>query len=68
MKVLLLTGMRSSEAAGLEWRDFDNDRSLKIERESIYVRGVGVSESTPKSQSSRRVIIIPEELANDLKA
>lgn len=68
MKVLLLTGMRSSECAGLERRDVDfENKSIKIERESIYVRGVGIRESTPKSKSSRRVICIPEELTNDLK-
>ncbi len=68
MKVLLLTGMRSSECAGLEWRDLDcEQKSLKVERESIYVRGVGVCESTPKSKSARRIVFIPEELVNDLK-
>lgn len=69
MKILLLTGMRSAECSGLEWRDIDFEKcSIKVEREAVYVRGIGIQESTPKSQSSRRVIAIPKELADDLIA
>ena len=68
MKVLLLTGMRSAECSGLEWRDINFEEcTIKVEREAVYVRGIGIQESTPKSQSSRRIIAIPKELADDLR-
>lgn len=69
MELLILTGMRSGECTGLEWRDISFENcSIKIERESIYIRGEGIHESTPKSKSSRRVIFIPDFLCEDLKA
>ena len=68
MKIFILTGMRYSECSGLEWGDVDfDDCTIRIVRESIYVRGKGVVESTPKSKSSRRIICIPMSLAEDLK-
>lgn len=69
MKVLILTGMRSSECAGLEWRDVNfEDSSIRIERETIRLDGKGFVETPPKSASSRRVIAIPEELCEALRA
>lgn len=68
MKVLILTGMRSSECAGLEWRDINfKDSSIKIERETIRIDKKGFIETAPKSMSSQRIIAIPESLCNDLK-
>lgn len=68
VKVLLFTGMRSSECAGLEWRDINfKDCSIRIERETIRLDNVGFVETPPKSASSRRVIAIPEELCEDLR-
>lgn len=68
MKLLLLTGIRSSECCGLEWRDVDFDNCcIKIERETMYIRGEGMVETTPKSKSSHRIIYIPQSLADDLK-
>lgn len=68
MKLLILTGMRSSECCGLEWRDINfKDSSIKIERETIRIDGKGFVETAPKSFSSQRVIAIPEELGEDLR-
>ena len=69
MKVLILTGIRSSECAGLEWRDINfDDCSIRIERETIRIDGKGFVDTPPKSLSSQRVIAIPESLRDDLRA
>ena len=69
MKILILTGIRSSECAGLEWRDINfDDCSIKIERETIRRDHIGFIDTTPKSMSSQRVIAIPESLRDDLRA
>ena len=69
MKILLLTGIRSGECSGLEWRDIDFDNcSIHIEREAIYIRGEGIKETTPKSKSSQRAVFIPAAFCDDLKA
>lgn len=69
MKVLTLTGIRSSECAGLEWRDINfEDSSIKIERETIRLDGKGFIDTAPKSASSRRTIYFPKEFSDDLKA
>lgn len=66
--LLLYTGIRESECAGLEWRDFDFDNnSVKIERECIYIPSEGVIEDTPKSKTSIRVIYFPQELSEALR-
>lgn len=68
MKLLLLTGMRSSECCGLEWRDIDFENcSIKIERAVMYIKSKGYFETTPKSKSSNRTIFVPKSFCDDLK-
>ncbi len=68
IKILLLLGLRSSEVCGLEWRDIDFDNcTVSIEREVVYVKGQGTVESTPKSESSHRIVYAPKGLIDDLK-
>ena len=56
-------GLRLGEIAGLEWRDVCWDsKMLIIQRTSQYLPGEGMVEGTPKSQSSNRVIPIPDSL------
>ena len=66
--LLIFTGAREAEVAGMEWRDicFD-DNSLSVRREVLYIPGVGLKEDTPKSKSGIRVIYFPEILAEILK-
>jgi len=67
--LLIYTGIREGECAGLEWRDFNfDDNSVKIERECIYVPGEGVIEDTPKSKAGIRSVFFPPVLSEDLRA
>lgn len=62
--VLLFTGIREAEAAGLEWHDFNIfNNSVSIKRTVAYVPGLGLVEDTPKSKAGFRVIYYPEALA-----
>ena len=66
--LVLNTGIREGEAAGLEWRDIDYDKHLiSITRTSQYIPGTGMIESTPKSDSSVRTIPITENLITEFK-
>lgn len=65
--LLLNTGIREAEAAGLEWRDIDFDNYiLSIRRTSQYIPRKGMIESTPKSKTSIRDIPISPEVASYL--
>jgi len=65
--VLLYTGIREAEAAGLEWQDFNVfNNSVSIRRTVSYIPGVGVHEDTPKSAAGYRTIFYPPELAEAL--
>ncbi len=66
--LLLNTGIREAEAAGLEWRDIDFERSMiSITRTSQYIPGKGMIESTPKSKSSVRKIPISYDLSEEFR-
>lgn len=66
--LVLNTGIREGEAAGLEWQDIDYDKHLiSITRTSQYIPGTGMIESTPKSVSSVRSIPISDKLIAELK-
>ncbi|MDO4421560.1 MAG: site-specific integrase [Eubacteriales bacterium] len=66
--VLLYTGIREAEAAGLEWKDFNTfNNSVSIRRTVAYVPGLGLVEDTPKSAASVRTIFYPPELAEILE-
>lgn len=65
--ILLYTGIREAEAAGLEWQDFNVfNNSVSIRRTVSYIPGVGVHEDTPKSAAGYRTIFYPPELAEAL--
>lgn len=67
VELVLKTGMREAEAAGLEWQDIDLDNNcLYIVRTSQYITGKGMIEGTPKSDSSRRAINFDEDLKESL--
>ena len=67
IELLLITGIREAEAAGLEWRDIDfENRILSIRRTSQYIPGQGMIESTPKSKTSVRDIPISQDVIDDL--
>lgn len=65
--LILYTGIREAEAAGLEWRDINfDDCILSIRRTSQYIPGRGMVESTPKSKTSVRDIPISQDVVNEL--
>lgn len=65
--LLLNTGIREAEAAGLEWRDIDfENRTISIKRTSQYIPGEGMIESTPKSATSVRTIPVSDDMIKEL--
>jgi len=66
--ILLLTGIRESELAGLEWSDIDMTKGIMhIQRNSQYIRGMGIVTGTPKTESANRRITIRQDLTSVLK-
>ena len=65
--VLLFTGMRRGELLGLKWEDvnFEN-QTISISRSMLYLPEKGVFEDETKTDSSNRVIKIPNAAANVL--
>lgn len=60
--LLLITGARRGEVLGLKWDnvDFENNR-VYICNSVLYSADVGVYESTPKTEKSKRYIYLPRE-------
>jgi len=59
----LYTGARRAELCGLEWEDFDFiNNTIKINRGSQYISGLGIVEVGVKNETSRRMIYMPESL------
>ena len=57
LTMLITTGLRRGELAGLKWRDIDVSAGvLHVERGVSYTHGSGVVVSTPKTSSSIRDI------------
>lgn len=64
----LSTGLRRGELMGLEWKDIDFDnRVIKVTRASQNLPGVGVFTKEPKTESSNRVVSVPESVMLLLK-
>jgi integrase len=65
--VLLATGMRRGEIAGLQWRDIDlNGKKLHIER-SVESTEAGLRVKSPKTAHGRRLIALPEAAVTVLR-
>ena len=55
--IALFGGLRRGEIAALEWRDIDFEKNtIRVERNSQYIAGLGVITKTPKTESSIREI------------
>lgn len=68
IKLLIYSGMRRGELCGLEWSDinFDN-KTIWIQRSSMYLSGQGIFEDTTKNYSSERIIKVSSIVINTLK-
>lgn len=66
--MLLITGARRGEILGLKWDkvDFENAR-IYICNNILYTADRGVYEDTPKTERSKRYIMLPLETAELLK-
>jgi integrase len=66
--LLLLTGLRISEALGLEWRDVDlGRRRVEIRRALVYTKDCRYVEEETKTRSSRRVISLTDTATEVLR-
>jgi integrase len=62
----LATGMRLGELLGLKWEDI-SDGTLQVRRTLYYINKVGFEEAEPKTEKSRRNIILPAFVVEELK-
>jgi integrase len=64
----LATGLRRGEIIALEWNDIDFDnKTINVNKSSQYISKKGMVTGGPKTESSIRVISIPDEVVNILK-
>ena len=67
--IALFGGLRKSEILGLNREDFDpKQNTLRIGRSRQVGKNIGVYEDTTKTEKSRRVASIPNELSKMLQA
>jgi len=68
VKLLLYSGMRRGELAGLEWKDIDFDKgTISIRRSSQYVSGKGIFTKDTKTETSDRTIRLSQIAFDMLK-
>ena len=68
LTVAITTGMRKGELFGLHWQDIDFEEGCLYVRRTIARIGTfGIVESEPKTQRSRRKIILPAFVLDALK-
>lgn len=69
VKLLIYTGLRRGELCGLEWGDFDfKNRTMHVQRNSLYLPKEGIYEDTTKNFSSDRVIKVSQMAFEILKS
>lgn len=62
ISLLIYTGLRRSEACGLEWKDIDFERkTLKVQRNIVEVGGK-IIEKLPKTYKSIRTITLSDSI------
>lgn len=66
--IFLQTGIREGELAGLEWPDIDFEKKeIHIQRNSQYIRKIGIVTGTPKTRRGNRTEAISSDLIVLLK-
>jgi len=67
--LLLFSGMRRSEMLGLTWDDVDfSKKEITVDKGFVTTRSKGNILKDTKTESSNRIIAIPTQLVNMLKA
>lgn len=66
--LLATTGMRRGEALGLRWQDVDLDAARLSVRQTLAYVGTTATLSEPKTNSSRRLISIPDTTTQALRS
>ena len=60
--MLIFTGARLGEILGMEWHNIDSKKhGIKIEKNVQYIQERGVYVDTPKTETSKRYIPIPDQ-------
>lgn len=66
--LLYYTGMRLGEVMGLSWSDVDFEaKRINLKRQLIYRRKLGYFLASLKTESSRRYIMVSEDLLKELR-
>jgi integrase len=66
--LLIHSGMRRGEACGLMWKDIDFDNKLvHITKANQYLSGMGTFEKETKTETSNRVVKLPDEMLSLLR-
>lgn len=67
--VALALGLRQGEALGLRWDDVDLETgTLRVRQTLSRLPGKGIVFGTPKTERSKRTIVLPEEFLPELRA
>src|SRR5207247_10231469 len=64
----LTTGMRHGEIAALRWSEINFEaRTLQVERTVTFISGHGYIEGEPKTEKSKRTIVLPRFVIRSLE-
>src|SRR5438045_7179081 len=68
LTLTLATGMRKGEILGLRWADVDLEKGmLHVSHTLNYMAGYGFVEGEPKTQGSKRMILLPQFVVDGLR-
>lgn len=68
LTLALVTGMRLGELLALRWSDINFEREwLQVCHTVAYIQGFGLVETEPKTDSSRRTLVLPQVALTALK-